>query len=158
MSEPKKRNWMKYVLIASLGLNLIVMGLIVGAKASGHGPMKSPHMGGFGVRSFAAALPKEKRSELGDYFRQKRKTARADGSLREKRAQMHSILTAQPFDAEALSAAFTEQRAYATAVTQEAQAALVKIIVDMSDAERATFADNLKKQKFRKHEKRPKEQ
>ncbi len=157
MSEPKKRNWMKYLLIISLGANLVIAGLIIGAKVSGHGPMKGPHMN-FGMRGFVSALPEGKRSEVRDYFKKNRSKMRAGGdAMRKTRVEIQNILAAQPFDPEALNAAFTQQRSRVTSVTQDAQAALIKIITDMTDAERAEFAENLKKQQLRKDKKRHKD-
>lgn len=158
MSEPKKRSWMKYLLIASLGVNLLVAGLVIGAKASGQSHMKGTHMGGVGLRAFVSAMPEGKRSELHDHFKQNRSKMRAGkNAMRETMNEIRMIIAAQPFDAEALNAAFTQQRSRVTSVTQDAQATLVKVITDMTDAERAVYAENLKKHRFHKNKKRHKE-
>ncbi len=157
MSEPKKRNWVKYLLIVSLGLNLIVAGLMVGAKVSGHGPHKRVGMPGFGMRGFVQALPRDKRAELRAQFRDNRSKMRANGKAMHKSMDtIRAVIAMQPFDAEALHTAFTNQRAQVTSVTQDAQDAFVKIIADMSDAERAEFAENLNKQQLRHREKHKK--
>ncbi|KAB7615378.1 periplasmic heavy metal sensor [Amylibacter sp. SFDW26] len=157
MSEPKKRNWMKYLLIVSLGANLVIAGLIIGAKASGHGPMKGSHMN-HGMRAFVSAMPESKRSEVRAYFKKNRSKMRAGGeAMHQTRIEIQNILAAQPFDPEALNTVFTQQRSRVTSVTKDAQAALVKIITDMTDVERAEFAENLKKQRLRKDKKRPKD-
>ncbi len=143
-----KTPWMKILLVVSLGLNLAVAGLIIGAKMSGHGGGKNPYAGGTGMRVLMHALPSEKRAEARVFFRQNREKHRMNGTgMRGSLDNIGAAIAAQPFDAEALNDAFNKQKAHIQAMTQDAQQAFVAIVADMTDAERLQYVDNMKKQR-----------
>ncbi len=157
MSEPKKRNWMKYLLVVSLGLNLAVAGVMIGARFSDHGSHKSTKMGGFGIRGFVHSLPADKRSEVREHFRQSRSKMRSNGdAIRQSMNDIRDVISAQPFDAAALGAAFTQQRTQVRAVSVNAQKIFVKVITEMTDAERAEFVENMKQNQRRYEQKKKK--
>lgn len=144
----QNKPWMKILLIVSLGLNLAVVGLVIGMKVSHHGSRAIPYSGSAGMRALMHALPQEKRAEVRKYFHQnhKRKLNKnnaAHGSL----DTISAAIKAQPFDAKALDEAFNDQRKHIVSITQNAQQAFVAIIADMTDQERSAYVDNMKKQR-----------
>jgi len=140
--------WAKILLVVSLGLNLAVAGLVIGAKMSGHGPGKSPYAGGTGMRVLMHALPKSKRTEARKFFHQNREKHRTNGdAMRVSLDDIGAAITARPFDAGTLREAFSNQRAHIETMTQDAQQAFVAIIAGMTDEERMQYVDNMKKQR-----------
>lgn len=141
--KPKK-SWMKYLLIVSLGLNLLVVGLAIGAKMGGHGPKDRHFKGGAGMHLLMGSLPDSKRGEVRKYFRANRDKMRATGdAMRASLDTIGTAISAKPFNADILNSAFEDQRTHITAVTQDAQKAFVAIIAGMTDAERAEFVENM---------------
>lgn len=148
---------MKYLLIVSLGLNLAVAGLFIGAKVSGHHKSGGGPVGTSNMRVFMHALPDSKRKEVRKYFRKNRAELRAKGeAFHENMKAINATILMQPFDEAALNQAFGKQSAYITILTQDAQKAFVAIIASMTDEERATYVATIQEQrrKWRKDKKR----
>lgn len=156
--KPKKP-WMKILLVVSLGLNLAVAGLVIGAKLSGHGDKRTHFAGATGLRVFMHALPDTQRREVRKYFRINRTRIHVNGeAMRTTMQTIHVAIIARPFDADALHAAFAAQRAHITTSTQDAQKAFVAIISGMTDAQRVAYVNTMKEQrrKWRKdHPRKP---
>jgi len=100
----------KYALMASLALNVLVIGGIIGSLCFSHGPRhhgpKSPLLG------FARTLP----SERGDIIRQKYADTQSEmeklrQAERRARAEARDLLTAEPFDAQKFKAALDDAAA-----------------------------------------------
>jgi flagellar motility protein MotE (MotC chaperone) len=95
------------------------------------------------------------------YFHENRDKMQAkDDVMRASLDNIAAAITAQPFDANALNEAFSEQRAHIVTMTENAQQAFVAIIASMTDKERAEYVDNVKEQrhKWRKdHLRKPKD-
>lgn len=148
----RKRRGLGVLLTLSLGVNLLVAGAI-GTMVwmhDGHGRGGKSH-GSFGGPLTRALAPEDKRA-LGEALRAARQ---ANGPSREERgASYDAILTAlraQPFDAEALSAAMSRHRQMFETDIATGQALLVGHLAKMSDAERAAFADRVEEhRKLRK--------
>lgn len=141
-NTPKKRfRWSRVVLVVSLGLNLMVLGIVGGAIAGKGGPSRVDVLS-FGP--YTAALEDADRRAL-------RREVFADGkSLRGMRKLLRQdfeavleALRATPFDAaqfEALMAAPTDRiAAQAGYVRQQ----VLEMIVTMEPDERAAYADRL---------------
>jgi len=160
-SIKKGKPWMKILLVISLGMNLAVVGLVIGAKISGHGPRGMSQANGSGMRALMHALPNGKRADVRKYFHESRGKIRAkDNAMRVSLDNIAAVITAQPFDANALNEAFSVQRAHIVTITQNAQQAFVAIIASMTDKERAEYVDNMneQRQKWRKeHFREPKD-
>lgn len=151
-----KKSWMKYLLIVSLAFNLLVVGLVIGAKMGGHGPKDRHFKGGAGMHLLMKSLPDSKRGEVRKYFRANRDKLRATGdAMRTSLNMISTAISAQPFDADTLNSAFADQRVHITSITQDAQKAFVAIIAGMTDAERAEFVENMQehRHKWEKHRK-----
>ena len=153
--------WIRILLVISLGMNLAVVGLVIGAKISGHGPRGMSHANGSGMRVLMHALPNSKRADVRKYFHENRDRIRAkDSAMRASLDNITTAITAQPFDANALNEGFSAQRAHIVAITQNAQQAFVAIIASMTDKERAEYVDNMKEQRHkwrRDHFRKPKD-
>jgi len=152
---------MKILLVISLGMNLAVVGLVIGAKISGHGPRGMSHASGSGMRALMHALPNSKRADVRKYFHENRDKIRAkDDVMRTSLDNIATAITAQPFDANVLNEAFSAQRAHIVTMTENAQQAFVAIIASMTDKERAQYVDNMKEQRHKwrkKHSRKPKD-
>lgn len=145
--------WMKVALIASLTVNLLVGGAVVGAVLSDRpavaentrSPQGRRDAGPPEIGLLARHLTREDRRALRDGLR-------ADGGLRAGlermragRAEMLEALRAQPFDPDSLRQTLAAQRATQADLAAQGVARLEEIITAMTDAERAAFADRLEK-------------
>lgn len=100
------RPWLKWALIASLAVNFLVVGAVVGHKGMGGRPGHSGYGRGgeeFGILGFARTLDGERRKELQRLI----KSAKPDfKALREEvraaRRAAGEVLVAEPFDKEKL--------------------------------------------------------
>ncbi len=137
--------WLRFVLIASLALNMLTVGMIGGAAIKwsqwrGHHPPRLDQAGG----PLTRALTQEDRREIG---RRMRAAYRESGKKRgHKRAEMAALvedLKAQPFDAEAVRMRLARQRAVFDERLALGQALLLERLTQMSDAERAAYAGRL---------------
>lgn len=148
---------MKYLLIFSLGLNLLVAGWVVGSKIAGHGQKAHMQTSSGPMRVMLRALPQNKRTEVRRYFRENRKDIQAERkNLQNAFAQIEAAIAARPFDPEVLHSVFDMQRQHFTTVTQYAQIALIQAVTDMTDAERADYLENIKDHRKRHQKKRGK--
>lgn len=130
------RRWMRYLLVVSLGLNLLIVGLFVGAafKKDHHKPRMS------GMHAFIRALDKDDRRALRGALRDQ-KDLRQVAQVN-RRAVMDALIM-QPFNVDALIEAFDTQRDFANTLGAKSQAALIEIIEGMSSEERAAFAERV---------------
>ena len=146
-SQTHTPRWVKITLTASLCLNLLVAGAFIGANSFDHdGPRRDASSRGSVGGPLARALPNENRQALrasllggGQDLRSQRE------EMRTLRAQTLIALRVQPFDAEAFEMLLAQQTAIGSTVATVGQAALLEQIVQMSDEERATYADRLEK-------------
>ena len=109
MAEPApRRSWMRWALVASLGLNLVFVGLIAGALIKGPPAPPVP-----GIGHYVRALPEASRRDLGEALR----ASRPDWSgMREacaRREALAAALTAEPFEPAAVAALLEEDRGLA---------------------------------------------
>jgi len=132
---------LRILLGVSLALNLLVLGLVTGAMLRFGGPhgMRMPprSLGSTMIRE----MPRQDRHAM-------REQAFGDpASRRDHRrvgaAAMSAALRAVPFDREALHAVVSEQARHREAVQASVQAAWLARVDQMSDAERAAYADRL---------------
>ncbi|SDW20735.1 Uncharacterized membrane protein [Ruegeria halocynthiae] len=149
-----KRKWMPIFLGVSLALNLLIVGVVLGAvlRFKGNSPAAAPP--GFGPALYYA-LPKSDRKAL----RGELSDLRGKGSHRRKQdfSALSQALRDVPFDPAAVET-LLEQQSKATANLQNAlhQQWLAQISA-MNDEERAVYADRLEevvKRGPRKHKKR----
>lgn len=138
--------WIKVALLVSLSLNLVVVGAIVGARGFGPVPGASERMGGpmGGGGALARALSSEDRKALRETLGQDRDQRRENRrAMRAMRAEIVAQLRATPFDPAALAQALEAQSQLGQSLAARGQGALLQRISEMSDAERAAYADRI---------------
>ncbi|KIC42108.1 hypothetical protein RA27_01495 [Ruegeria sp. ANG-R] len=149
-----KRKWMPILLVASLALNLLIVGVVLGAVLRFKGGDHAAAPPGFGPALYYA-LPKSDRKAL----RGELSNLRGKGSHRRKQdfSALSQALKVVPFNPAAVEALLDQQ----SKATADLQAALhrqwLAQISAMSDEERAVYADRLEevvKRGPRKHKKR----
>jgi len=136
----KMKMWLRIVLAGSLGLNLAVAGLAVGAMIRFRDEARPRPGPTFGVMLFRE-LDSETRRSL-------RQTAGGDhGNFHDrKRAESEAVLTvlrADPFEADALSHLIKTQATAGHDFQSSVQRAWVNKVDAMTAAERASYADEL---------------
>lgn len=143
--EPKptpRRVWPRVVLVVSLALNLLFVGLILGAVARHGGPDGRRGPPSIGAALYRA-LPQEDRKELRDESHSLRDhKQRAERDLAALQ-QVAATLRATPFDAQALSGMVNRDLDQRRGELAAMQAAWLQKIEQMSDAERRAYADRL---------------
>lgn len=155
----------RVLLFCSLAVNLLVVGLIAGAiVAGGPGHKRGDRYAGPDrerTTPYVRALEREDRRALGRMLREQmraqvsRDNGGDDGgnvggdSRRIKQrfdvTQGVALLQADPFDAAAFGAMLEDQYARAIAAQTAGRTALVAHIAQMTDAERAAYAERLQK-------------
>lgn len=147
---PKKRRWLVPALVISLALNLLVVGIVIGAVTSGGGKQRGGHDGGpargFIGEPFLRALPQEHRRALAEGLRENpvamQETREA---LRERVQNLLTVLRTDPFDAETAARLLSEQRSLVVDRQKHGESLLLERLSTMSAAERSTYADKLEK-------------
>ena len=151
--KPRRtRRLVKVILTISLTLNLLVLGLVVGAHVrNGHddrrfGPPDRSIARDMGFGPFIGAFPREDRREMALALRE-----RAGPFLDNRQAlveEMQGILIAlraEPFDAAALSTLMAAQGERIRTRAEVGREVLVEQIGKMTPRERARFADELER-------------
>lgn len=147
----KRRKWVRVLFVLSLTLNLMVFGLVVGAKVSGgrdHGfDPRGPDRGlirDLGLGPIASSMSREDRRAIGRALKEQQ------GSFLEKRAalkrdfgKMLEVLRAEPFDRGALDQLMDTQRDRILKFGDTARGLVMDRISQMSPEERRELADEL---------------
>ncbi|WP_162798471.1 periplasmic heavy metal sensor [Sulfitobacter sp. SK012] len=149
MEKPaKKRRLMKVVLVASLALNVAVIAAVAGIAWRMSGNADGPSRTG-GMRGFAApyvwALDKEDRHALRSRLEAAEPKVDRGGPRREQYQAVLEALRAAPFEADAVAALLSTQRAGSLAAQDTAQMAWLERVSEMNDEERAAYAERLEK-------------
>ncbi|MEK0162821.1 periplasmic heavy metal sensor [Phaeobacter sp. A36a-5a] len=139
--RPERRRWMRWLLIASLALNLVIVGIVGGAAwrfAGGRAAAgMPPPVGAILFRDLEVetrrSLRKAAEGEHGSY----------QGRRQAEGRKVVDLLRADPFDAEALSGMLDEHAERRHGFQRSVQAAWLDQVVAMSPVERAAYADNL---------------
>ncbi|WP_424833161.1 periplasmic heavy metal sensor [Ruegeria sp.] len=135
-----KRRWMPVLLVISLAVNLLVAGMILGTALRFKDGDRARIPPGFGPALYHA-LPKSDQKAL----RGELSAMRSKGSLRrgEDFGALSVALRSVPFDPNAV-VLLLEQQAATTAELQEAlHLEWLARVAEMSDEERAAYADRL---------------
>jgi uncharacterized membrane protein len=145
-SAPTRRSWL---LMASLALNLLVVGAIAGTLISG----RHRHFGGFGgygrdggmggelgLMGFVRSLPAERQRALREAADLQRGMMRPlRQAVRAARAEANTALSAEPFYAARLQAALSALADAEAKARSAATTVLVKAVNQMTPAERSAF-------------------
>ena len=134
--------WLRLVLVASLALNLLVVGVVGGAVVSRGGP--GEHTRGAGGNPFIAALPRdERRAVFGEMRRESGPGRRSHAELRARFDALLAEIRAEEFDAGAVAALLEEQRSAGSARQEAGERVLIARLTQMTQAERMAYADRL---------------
>lgn len=147
-SERPGSRRLKYALIASLALNLLVIGTVAGTMFmhgfGKHPPPRSgygPHQD-FGLMGLTRTLPEERRKEMRKNLREDREKLRPlIDELRASRREAAAKLGAEPFDSAALKGAFDVAGEKDRAVREAAIAAFLVHAEQLTPEERRRLAD-----------------
>jgi uncharacterized membrane protein len=141
-SAPTRRSWL---LMASLALNLLVVGAVAGTLISGrHRHFPGPGGGGLGgemnLMVFVRSLPAERQRALRDAADLQRGMMRPlRQAVRTARADVNTALSAEPFDAPRLQAALSTLADAEAKARSAATTVLVKAVSQMTPAERTAY-------------------
>lgn len=161
---PTRRRWGRVLLVASLALNLVFIGLIVGAVARGGGVASGArHLDrmSMGLGAYIEALPADARAivkSAGGGFERDDRRARFR-ALHAQRKAIVEALEAEPFDAQALRAAVMTHRNSTLGSSIALQDAFLEAFVGLDAAERNRVlaeAQSIKRKWREKREKREK--
>ena len=134
--------WLRVVLVLSLGLNLLVVGLVGGAMLSGGGPRE--HAREARGNPFIVALPQdERRAVFGEMRREAGSGRRSHAELRARFDALLTEIRAEEFDAGAVAALLEEQRSAGSARQEAGERVLIARLTQMTQAERMAYADRL---------------
>lgn len=147
---PRKGNWLRWVLVGSVALNVLLIGLVGGAlyKVKSFGvslPPAKHSRDGSGPRDKSSmmlfALDKQDRRAL---FKKVRQSQRAD--VRANRAQLaaaneriREAILAVPFEKAALEVALDAQHRTGQNMIQIGQRSFATVISEMTDEERKSY-------------------
>ncbi len=134
---------LRYVLVASLALNLAVGGMLLGSVLRG-GPEGRDMARDMGFGPYDSALRPEDRDTLRTALRQKSRDLKANRALAgADLVAVVSSLRATPFDPADLAAAMTAQQDHLAARMKFGTDAMHDFLVSLTPQERLDFADRL---------------
>lgn len=141
--KTKTGRTVKIILVLSLMLNLLVVGAFVGAWAGSKGD-RPPKAQNINFGPYTQALTQADRRALrGALLQEQRNQKFGRRAMQASFVNVLSVLRQDPFDPAAFEAVIREQQQ----ITFERQTlgtnVLISRVMDMTDAERAQFADNL---------------
>lgn len=153
-STAKPKAWVKVLLVVSLGINLLIVGLIFGAFLHGRDilhergtiPPEARIMREMGLGPFLGAFPPEQRRQLGRSLREhigSNQVNRAD--LAAELAKILQTIRADPYEHSALAAVFDRQKTRIADRAAVGRDVLLEAILAMSTEERATFASRMQR-------------
>lgn len=145
-ARPPMRPWQRVLLVASLALNLAILGAAIGFFAMNrgpdgrHGPPRVDRMGG----PLTHALSHEDRRAIGRAIWKEYREGRP--SRADQRAQYDAViaaLRAEPYAADVVERNLEDQLSLATERQRVGQRILLERLAAMSAEERTAFADRL---------------
>ena len=140
--EPQKpKRWIRILLGVSLALNLLVVGLVIGAayRFHGHDGFR-PSQRSLGALLFSE-LPREDRAHLRKGIYPSRKQR-----MEHREAEMQAVLAAlrsPQFDADAVDGVLTQQVQQRQNSLDALQRAWIDRVAEMTHSERLAYADRL---------------
>ncbi len=147
MSKGTGSIWLKVVLAISLGLNLLVAGIVAGALIWDQpNRREAPGIREQGLFSMIALLPRDDRKDFRDKVSKAQKQQPAHSyDPREWKQQLVAILRAETFDAEAFRSHLSERRKRYETFGVNGEAALSELLASKTHEERLKYADRLER-------------
>lgn len=137
-----RRTWMKWALVASVGLNLAAAGLVAGALLKGPPPAPWP---GLALFQYARALPEPFREDLEHTLRDRSgEWKEPRDALRGQRDALAAALTAEPYRPDGVAILLARQTALTSELSNRGAGLLLAQIGRMSPEERAAYAAALR--------------
>lgn len=134
----------RILLIASVTLNLVVIGLIGGAALGKSKVNERPERVADFMGAYTRALPQADRRAIGQSIRDSHRSSGVNREAsRQQLASFLTVLRATPFEATALQDALDAQSQTSVERRRIAQQFWLDRVSQMSDAERATYADDI---------------
>ncbi|KPP93638.1 MAG: putative integral membrane protein [Rhodobacteraceae bacterium HLUCCA08] len=142
----RMRRWQRWLLVVSLGVNLLILGIVAGAVLNRDGPMRAPRID-LSIGPFTRALPDEARRAVVDRMRAQGFLTR-DGrdAMRADAEELLALIAAESFDPTAVDAVLERQRGRLAGFQNGAQEAFVHVLSGMSPQDRRAFAERLAQQ------------
>lgn len=145
-ASTQPRRWRTWILVASLALNLLIIGTLAGFALRGPHPRGSERVDAVGAITLLRAVPDHRRDDLRAALREQRGTMRARrAEIAKLRTDFLTVLEAEELDEERMRRLLGEHRAVADAIATNGQEILMRVILDMDHAERIQFVENARK-------------
>lgn len=145
--QPAGRTWTKWLLIASLAFNLLVIGAVgsrIWHARQGNWPPPGGGASAANVMGFAAQLPAERRRVVIGAIVAQRETLRPlRGEVRDARQAVREAIAADPFDAKRLGEAHTRLLDAELKLRKVSQQVVVDIAAVLTPEERRAFAAHM---------------
>jgi uncharacterized membrane protein len=144
-TSPKQDRRLRIALAVSVGINLLVAGLAIGAAFHG-GPDRDQMSRDLGFGPFSEALDMNQRRALRDSLIQKSPEIRS--AMQQRRRDLSQLLAAmraEPFDASQMQSALETMRQRLTTQLTLGQNALADVLAKMPTEQRLEFADRLER-------------
>lgn len=144
--QPSGRRLGRILLVASLALNLVVLGIVAGTMFSG-GSKNTGQRFDLTVGPITRAMAPEQREALRDALRDSGAFER--GERNGMRADMNALLSslrADEFDEDSFRDILTRQRDRLRGAQEKVLDAVAQNVSELSAADRAAFADRLEEQ------------
>lgn len=140
----RESRWRRWLLVASLGFNLLVLGLVAGAVIRGEPPSGRAPRFDLTVGPLTRALGDDDRQAIRDELQDRHPFDRDDRrAMRQDSVEMLDILRADSFDADAFREVLTRQR-QRLALAQDAGIDQLILRIEAMTAEaRVDFAERL---------------
>ncbi len=145
-NTPKAKGWQRWILVASLTLNLFLVGLMVGGALGGKdkGRNGQSEIRPAGLGPYARVLDKSQRRALAAEFRKSDLRWRdLRKGLRTQGIRAAELLQADVFDAEAFLDLVAGQRKTLSQQYAQSQEVFVRFLAELPDAERKEIGAKL---------------
>ena len=143
----RRRGWTRLLLVASLVLNLFLVGLLAGGRLA-HGPIGgfNPAAGPGFVPHLVRSLPPAARDLAQERFADRRTEIRRQVvELRRQHRAIYRALTAERFDRAALEAALAEMRGQVADLQASIHRAMVEVADQLDAEDRRQMAETLRR-------------
>lgn len=127
----KNNRWLILALLISLGINLLVAGVVIGRNIDG------PHPARMHFEWLMNEVDEETRHKLRKNMHEQMKASREERrALRQAQKSLHQAIIAEPFDEQTLKSAMTEVRAASAELQQTMHEHMAENLKTLSPEER----------------------
>ena len=154
-AQPRKRNWLKILLILSVSLNLLIAGAVISRFVVAKRMIYAQGMGAPGLmlresRHMMRMVSRERREELHQVMVPHRQVLRrSSGEIGDTRTRIANLLTTETLDKAALSKALKELNAAEDKAHQSITKLREDFLMALTADERRRFAEGMLKRRHR---------